>query len=142
VKKSDANPNATIQIDRSDVLETLVEELPDDGAARHAPPPLPPEASRLQSDGEAFDPALTVPEEAPPASAMRSLVWGIVLVLLVGGAIVGGLKVGNLLSPTPVASSPASVAPPPSVTVPPPAASSAPTPGVITIPTVELGSPR
>ena len=133
MKKSDANPNATIQIDRSDVLEALVEELPDDAAARHAPPPLPPEA---------FDPALTVPEEAPPASPMRSLVWGIVLVLLVGGAIVGGLKVGNLLSPAPVASSPVSVAPAPSVTVPPPATSTAPTPGVITIPTVELGSPR
>lgn len=132
MKTSDANPNATIQLDRSDVLEALVEELPEDGAARHAPPPLPPEA---------FDPALTVPAETPPASGMRSLVWGIVLVLLVGGAIFGGLKVGNLLSPAPVASSPASASPLPTVSAPP-VASSAPTPGVITIPTVELGSPR
>ncbi len=135
MKKSDANPNATIQLDRSDVLEALVEELPDDGAARHAPPPLPPEA---------FDPSLAVPEEAPPASGMRSLVWGVVLVLLVAGAIVGGLKVGNLMSPAPVASSVATTpaAPASSAATAPTAASSAPAPGVITIPTVELGSPR
>ncbi len=136
MKKSDANPNATIQIDRSDVLEALVEELPDDGPARHAPPPLPPEA---------FDPALAVPEEAPPASALRSVVWGIVLVLLVGGAIFGGLKVGSLLSPAPVASAPsAPFAPPAAVVTGPVPAVTAPvsTPGVITIPTVELGSPR
>jgi hypothetical protein len=120
------DPNATIQIDLAQV------ELYDPSAepgGRKVPPPLPP--------------PLPVAEQAPPASAAKTIAYVAMIVVLVGLAIVGGLLVGTRARGT------ASVAPAPSDTMAAaPAANTAAAPSAVpsasassrtlTLPTIEM----
>jgi hypothetical protein len=127
VKRTEG-PNATMQVDRADVLEILAERglsldsgpLPE--AQRSLPPPLPPEALLIE-------PPPPTPEELA-AARRKNLVYAGLLVLVVACAVGGGLVFGLSWSKVPSGAAPA--------TSQVPTSGSASGTGVITIPEVDL----
>jgi hypothetical protein len=135
-KPDDANPNATIQLDRMNaddvqIVDDATDEAPEAGDAaaaatgRSLPPPLPMAASMPPA---AAQPPTQAPA-APPGKARNPLVIGVLFVVLLGVAITVGVKVGHALrNQPPVASASPSA----------PSASAVARPQTITMPTIEM----
>lgn len=145
------DPNATIQIDKIDALELVqLEEAAEARAEearpslpvsrRTAPPPLPvssPPASASPDPAGVPGVAASLAPGArkstvPPGSSSRLAVYGVVFVVLLAGAIFGGLFAGRLIRGTPPPAQAAAAAPAPPAAAP--TGSAAP----LNIPEVEI----
>jgi hypothetical protein len=140
--KPNINPNATIQLDRPSLLDTVL--LDDDADAELLPPsthppPLPPsEIAKVSAS-----PAPIAASVAPPAAKGKPWLVPVVLVIGVAIAIGAGIKVGGLLHAARTANDPkntSAVATPAAPAAAPQAsASEAP---VITVPVIEMNDPH
>lgn len=144
--KPDLNPNATIQLDRPSLLDTVVLDDDDADAAlvrddSVRPPPLPPSLAPVM-------PLTAVTSVAPPAPKGKPA-WLIPVLLVVGLAVAvgAGIKVGGALhsaratnAPEPASMAVGAGAAQPTVATP----SAGPTPSapVITVPIVEMNDPH
>jgi hypothetical protein len=131
------NPNATIQVTLADVQLAEIgsrleqEELAESARRpRSLPPPVPARAGVTTSPAEAAAPR--------PHSAAKKIAYGAMLVVLLSGAIVAGLRAGSIARPTqsgapggPTGASTSS----PAQAVP---ASEPPSSDVLKLPTVEM----
>jgi hypothetical protein len=142
-KPEEPNPSATIQLDLRDLkLEDPNAAEASSPRSRATPPPLPPSALSPTPPPASYGPAPAAyaPPPAPSApraaSSSRTVVYGALFLVLLAGAIFGGVKVGSALRAAPAASRDVPPAPGPA-----PAASDTPVVNVVSIPTVEFTGP-
>ncbi len=143
--KPNINPNATIQLDRPSLLDTVLLDDDDADAAlvRQSthPPPLPP--SEIAKASAAPAPMPPSAGSVAPAAA-KGKPWLVPVLLVVGVAIAigAGIKVGGILHAARTANDPkptSAVATPAPAAAPQASASQAP---VITVPVIEMNDPH